>query len=87
MQKTIYKIPEMDCPSEENLIRMKLEGLEGIHQLQFNLENRRLSVFHSGEQDEITLQLGSLNLGATCGITKAVETLEAEPESAKMLSR
>jgi len=30
MQKSIYNIPEMDCPSEENFIRMKLDGVEGI---------------------------------------------------------
>jgi len=87
MQKTVYKIPEMDCPSEENLIRMKLEGAEGISQLQFDLENRRLSVFHSGEPDEITRQLESLNLGATRETTETAEAPEAESESTKKQSR
>jgi copper chaperone CopZ len=30
MQMSTYNIPEMDCPSEENLIRMKLDGVGGI---------------------------------------------------------
>lgn len=64
MQKSIYKIPEMDCPSEENLIRMKLEGLEDIKHLDFDIENRRLSVVHLNENEKITEQLESLNLGA-----------------------
>ncbi len=53
----------MDCPSEENLIRMKLDGIEGILQLEFDIENRSLFVFHSGENGEITKQLESLKLG------------------------
>ena len=35
MQKTIFKITQMDCPSEENLIRMKLDGISGIKNLDF----------------------------------------------------
>ena len=87
MQKSVYKIPKMDCPSEENLIRMKLEGMRGIHQLHFDLENRRLSVFHSGEQDEITRRLESLNLGASLESTETVEAPEGASESTKMQSR
>ena len=30
MNRTVYHISKMDCPSEENLIRMKLDGVEGI---------------------------------------------------------
>lgn len=54
----------MDCPSEENLIRVKLEGVDSIRQLKFDIENRKLSVFHSDGNEEITKQLESLKLGA-----------------------
>ena len=30
MQKTLFTIQKMDCPSEENLIRMKLDGISEI---------------------------------------------------------
>ncbi|WP_417197885.1 hypothetical protein [Bizionia sp.] len=30
MKKTIFEITKMDCPSEENLIRMKLDGISSI---------------------------------------------------------
>ena len=87
MQKSIYNIPEMDCPSEENLIRMKLEGVEGIHQLGFDIENRRLSVFHSGENTEITKKLESLKLGAKLEKTAAVENTDISIENNTIQSR
>ncbi len=54
----------MDCPSEETLIRMKLDGLSMIKGLVFDIENRKLSVFHSEENPEIEHRLKELNLGA-----------------------
>lgn len=30
MEKTIFEISKMDCPSEENLIRMKLDDIASI---------------------------------------------------------
>ena len=87
MQKSVYKIPKMDCPAEENLIRMKLEGVEGIGQLKFDLENRRLSVFHPGKYDEITRRLGRLNLGAGFESTETMEAPEGASESTKMQAR
>ena len=54
----------MDCPSEESLIRMKLEGLPMIKRLVFDIENRKLTVFHSEENPEIEKSLKELNLGA-----------------------
>ena len=33
----------MDCPSEENMIRMKLDGIEVIRKLEFDIENRNLT--------------------------------------------
>ena len=64
MIKTTYKISKMDCPSEENLIQMKLEGLSDIKNLEFDLENRILNVIHSEENKEIALKLKELKLGS-----------------------
>ena len=36
----------MDCPTEERLIRNKLEPLRGVVQLDFNLLERELTVHH-----------------------------------------
>jgi len=53
MNKTIFEITKMDCLSEENLIRMKLDGISIIANLDFDIPNRRLTVFHIGEVDQI----------------------------------
>jgi len=81
MQKSHYHISKMDCPSEENLIRMKLNGVDGIHQLEFDIENRKLSVLHSGKNEEITKQLESLKLGAILLQTERIEEFEMKTES------
>jgi len=63
MNKTIFKITKMDCPSEENLIRMKLDGISSIANLDFDIPNRKLTVFHTGDIDKIEKSVLELNLG------------------------
>lgn len=63
MNKTIFEITKMDCPSEENLIRMKLDGVSEIANLDFDIANRKLTVFHTGEIDDIEKSIIALNLG------------------------
>ncbi|MCP4054770.1 MAG: cation transporter [Mesoflavibacter sp.] len=63
MQRTIFEITKMDCPSEENLIRMKLDGVSGIANLDFDIPNRKLTVFHSGQINLIEKSILELNLG------------------------
>lgn len=64
MKKTIFKIEQMDCPSEESLIRMKLQSIESIEQLDFDLKQRTLMVYHSKDLDLIEAALSQLNLGS-----------------------
>lgn len=63
MEKSIFEITKMDCPSEENLIRMKLDEISGIANLDFDIPNRKLTVFHNGELDKIEKSVSELNLG------------------------
>lgn len=63
MNKTIFEITKMDCPSEENLIQMKLDGISSIANLDFDIPNRKLTVFHSGQIDQIEQSVVQLNLG------------------------
>lgn len=53
----------MDCPSEENLIRMKLDGIAGIANVNFDIPNRKLTVFHSEDVDLIEKSVIELKLG------------------------
>ena len=78
MEKTIFEITKMDCPSEENLIRMKLEGISGIQQLDFDIQNRKLTVFHYGEIEQIEKSILELNLGGQKLSTEQTEPVEFE---------
>jgi cation transport ATPase len=60
MQKTTFKISKMDCPSEEQMIRMKLADLTNINLLDFDIANRQLTVFHTDNHDQIFQRLDNL---------------------------
>jgi Co/Zn/Cd efflux system component len=81
MEKAKFKITKMDCPSEENLIRMKLEGISGIKNLDFDIPNRILTVFHSGEIDQIEKSILELNLGGHKLSTEQTDQTEFEEQS------
>ena len=70
MIKSEYHISKMDCPSEENMIRMKLDGIEVIRKLEFDIENRNLTVFHSREDEEINIASGIIKLWSKTYIFK-----------------
>ncbi len=63
MNKSIFKIVKMDCPSEENLIRIKLNHVSTIVNLEFDLPNRLLTIFHTGPIHHIENSILELNLG------------------------
>lgn len=50
----------MDCPSEEQMIRMKLADLTNICGLDFDIPNRQLIVFHTDNYDQIFQRLSNL---------------------------
>jgi len=65
MQKTTFKIAKMDCPSEEQMIRMKLNDLTNIKSLEFDIPNRQLTVFHTDNHEKIFQRLDSLRFDTT----------------------
>lgn len=68
----------MDCPSEENLVRMKLEGISSIKNLDFDISNRKLTVFHIGQIEQIEKSILELNLGGRKLITEKTNQTEFE---------
>ena len=62
MKKTIFKISRMDCSSEEQLIRMKLESFSNIKHLEFDIPSRQLGIYHIGDIDQIHQAISELNL-------------------------
>ena len=55
----------MDCPSEENLIRLKLEDVSTIYGLEFDIPNRKLAVFYDDDLELIETRLSDLNLDSS----------------------
>lgn len=64
MYKSVFYIPKMDCPCEENLIRMKLDDDHSVKYLDFDLNQRILTVIHDHDVTALVKELGSLDLGA-----------------------
>jgi len=78
MEKTIFEISQMDCPSEENLVRLKLDGIGAIINLDFDITKRRLTVYHDGRLDEIENSIIDLNLGGSRVSTEQTDEKEFE---------
>ncbi len=64
--RSVFHIAKMDCPTEEQLIRKRLESMPGIERLDFNLMEQELAVTHRGANEQAVL--------------RALESLGMEPE-------
>lgn len=87
MQKSTYSISQMDCPSEENLIRLKLAEIKSIKHLDFDIANRSLVVYHENNSKQIGIALKSLNLGSSLEKTESssVTTFSHQTNQSKIL--
>lgn len=81
LYRTIFTVAQMDCPSEEQLIRMKLEPLPQIQKLDFDISGRTLTVWHGGEWQTIFAALDSLQLGAALRESQPVSNAEFPTEA------
>jgi Co/Zn/Cd efflux system component len=73
MRKTIFRISKMDCPSEERLVRMKLDGMTNIQSLKFDIPGRTLEVCHADNYENIFSALNSLRLDTTLISSEAAD--------------
>jgi len=76
MTSSLFSIPKMDCPAEERLVRMALEGVDGIATLEFDLEAREVRVVHQAPVEGIAARLERLGLGS-----RLVSSSETGPEA------
>jgi len=74
LKKSTFIITKMDCPSEEQMIRMKLESYAQVKHLDFDIPNRKLEVYHVDDVKAIKTSIASLKLGDSLE-----GTTEAEP--------
>ena len=78
---TRVRIGQMDCPTEEGLIRKKLDGMAEVHGLHFDLMQRILTVVHNTPALENVLA-AIRALGMTPELLQAGAT-PAPPEAAR----
>ncbi|WP_217882322.1 cation transporter [Desulfuromonas acetexigens] len=76
IHRSLFAVPQMDCPSEENLIRMALDDLGEVLSLDFDLSARRLTVVHRGEAAVVLCRLEPLGLGAELLASEGVAETE-----------
>lgn len=76
MKKSIFEISKMDCPCEESLIRTKLQGMDFIKNLEFDLANRKLTLIHSDGTEIIEKSIIELNLGGKRVSTQDIDEAE-----------
>ena len=81
--QTPIRILQMDCPTEEGLLRKKLGGMAGVTALEFNLMQRVLTVTHAPQAIEPILE-AVRSLGFTPEIADGTSGHdEPTPEPAK----
>ncbi len=62
VQKSKFIIRQMDCLSEEQMIRMKLAGFDRVRRLEFDIPARTLEVFYTGDVLPIQQAISELDL-------------------------
>jgi hypothetical protein len=75
--RSVFRIPGMDCPSEEQMIRMRL-GDAPVAALAFDLAGRRLTVDHDGDPQAILARLVPLGYGAELAESRPLAAGEAQ---------
>ncbi len=83
MRKTTFTVSKMDCSSEEQMIRLKLEGFRNIVSMRFDIPNRRLDVYHTDDHEPIFKALGDLQLGAALVETGAADFSPTDKSAAE----
>lgn len=63
LMRSEFRIPGMDCPSEEQMVRMRLADMP-VTALECDLPGRRLVVCHEGDAGAILARLVPLGYGA-----------------------
>lgn len=77
MLKTTFKIEKMDCPSEEQMIRMKLDGLTSVQSLEFDIPRRLLHIVHTGNNEQIFQELDRLRFGTSILSTVSIDNIKS----------
>lgn len=82
---SVFNAPQMDCPSEENLIRTAFASLDEALTFEFDIPNRSVRVYHADIAETVEKTMTSVGLGANLVSVQLVdpETVRQAQETAK----
>lgn len=83
LSQSRFAIPGMDCPAEEQMIRMALAEGPALTRLDFDLERRELTACHADEAAALLARLAPLGFGARLMETRPATAADlAQPAQA-----
>jgi Co/Zn/Cd efflux system component len=80
---SLFKLPGMDCPAEEQLVRMALADLQGVASVTFDLDQRELVAVHREPAEQVLSALAVLGMGATL---ERSEPTDLDPSEAERMA-
>ncbi len=82
---SVFNVPQMDCLSEENLIRTAFASLDEALTFEFDLPNRSVRMYHLDIAETVEKTMTSVGLGAKLISVEPVgrEAAQAAQETAK----
>jgi Co/Zn/Cd efflux system component len=78
MKKSVFYLQKMDCPTEEQLVRMKLSEFKGVKKMSFDLNERQVTIHHLGELKPLKRALDELQLKSKLVSSKSEKLKDAQ---------
>ena len=78
---SVFEVPQMDCPSEENLIRTAFASFGDAVAFEFDTPKRKVRIYHSNLPEKVETTMKSVGLGARC---LSLEQVDAESAKKKI---
>lgn len=75
---SMFEVPLMDCPSEENLIRTAFASFGEAVAFEFDIPNRKVRIYHADSPEKVETTMKSLGLGASRLSLEQVDTESAK---------
>lgn len=77
MKASSFRLERMDCSAEEQLVRMALDGVEGVNGVEIDLDERTVTVAYDTDGAAVESALEGLDLKMT-PLSEVVETSDSE---------
>ncbi len=81
MIKSVFHIKKMDCPSEISQIEMVFSVIKDIQGIDFDLEARQVTFFHTNPTKEISVNLEKMGLPGALVTTEEISQIPIKSKS------